>query len=75
MGQETQIEWDPTTGHLVMADIPPEDGEEWRFRSVAEDRWLGVTGSNAGEILVVARDEAGDPTTLDIATMVFTREP
>jgi hypothetical protein len=58
-----------------MADIPPEDGEEWRFRSVAEDRWLGVTGSNAGEILVVARDEAGDPTNLDIATMVFTREP
>jgi CubicO group peptidase (beta-lactamase class C family) len=75
MGQEAQVEWDAATGQLVMWDVPPVEGDEWRFRSVAEDCWLGVNSWNAGEILAVARDEDGEPTALDIATFVFTRQP
>ena len=49
--------------------------EPWRFEREAADRWRGLTGDNAGEVLRVLRDPGGTVTHLDIATFVFGRDP
>jgi hypothetical protein len=47
--------------------------EPWRFTRQGVDRWRGVSGENAGEVLAVLRSEDG--VRLDIATFVFSRDP
>jgi hypothetical protein len=57
----------------VMTATRPADAVPWRFVAEGTDRWRGRTGMNAGDVLLVRRDEHGRPATLDIATFVFTR--
>ena len=48
---------------------------ERRFTREGVDRWRGRTGQQAGEVLLVARDDSGTPTAVDIATFILPREP
>ena len=70
MGQQYTARWDPD-GTLVIA----APAEEWRFTREGPDRWRGLTGEQAGEILTVLRDPDGAVVGLDIATFVFRRDP
>ena len=72
MGREHQLAADGA--ELVMSGLTAEM-EPWRFAREAPDRWRGLTGENAGELLRVVRDEDGAVTHLDIATFVFGRDP
>jgi hypothetical protein len=49
--------------------------EPWSFVREGPDRWRGLTGENAGEVLRVLRAADGSVTGLDIATFVFGRDP
>jgi CubicO group peptidase (beta-lactamase class C family) len=75
MGREFEAAWDGAAGHLVIRGLTDADDGVWRFRAVGDDRWLGLTGENAGEILTVRRNGSGDVTELDIATLPFSRDP
>lgn len=76
MGTEFEVAWDEPTGHLVFTGLwTDDDGDEWRFRPAGEDRWLGVCGSNAGEVLAPHRGPAGGVTALEVATCVLRRDP
>ncbi|MGH8791873.1 MAG: serine hydrolase domain-containing protein, partial [Stackebrandtia sp.] len=46
-----------------------------RFRPEGHDRWIGVDGYHAGEVMRVERDAAGRPERLNLHTFVLTREP
>jgi len=72
MGREFQLAADGE--QLVMSGLGAPM-EPWRFTREAPDRWRGLTGENAGEVLCVMRDESGAVTHLDIATFVFGRDP
>ena len=69
MGREHTVHW--ADGELVV-DAPRE---QWRFTAQGPDRWLGITGEQAGEILTVLRSASGAVVGLDIATFVFRRDP
>ncbi len=71
MGREFEARWD---GALVLRATTP-GAESWRFTQEGPDRWRGLTGEEAGEILAVLRDPDSTVTGLDIATFVFRREP
>jgi len=73
MGRQHTARWetDGSDGTLVLAG----PGEEWRFTREGPDRWRGLTGEQAGEVLTVLRDPAGAVVGLDIATFVFRRDP
>lgn len=74
MGIRVESSWDSARSELVLT--PDRPGvEPWRFVREGDDTWRGRTGSNAGEILSVRRDEAGNVIELDIATFVFARAP
>ena len=72
MGREYQVVADGA--HLVMSCLSAP-AEPDRFERAAPDRWRGLTGDNAGEILQVRRDADGTVRHLDIATFVFGRDP
>jgi len=74
MGREFESSWDAGRAELVIQGTRA-GAEAWRFGRQGPDRWLGRTGENAGEVLIVRRDSAGDVTALDIATFIFTRDP
>ncbi len=76
MGRAYDARWQASSsgdGLLVIAG-PQED---WHFTPEPgeSDRWRGVTGEQAGEILAVLRDGSGAVAGLDIATFVFRRDP
>ncbi|MDV6014360.1 serine hydrolase domain-containing protein [Haloechinothrix sp. LS1_15] len=58
--------------HLGPASGP---GRASRFRPLGDDRWEGLDGYYAGEILHVARTTDGAPHHLALATFIFTRTP
>ena len=72
MGIEHEIGWDATSSELI---ISAAGDRVWRFTREGVDRWRGRTGQQAGEVLLVARDDSGTPTAVDIATFILTREP
>ena len=72
MGREFEIVADGD--QLVMTGLTARV-EPWRFLREAPDRWRGLTGDNTGEILRVVRDPGGTVDKLDIATLVFGRDP
>ena len=74
MGREYSAAWDGVAQELVVTPITVAD-EPWRFTADGLDRWRGRSGENDGEILRVIRDSLGEVTALDIATLVFSREP
>jgi CubicO group peptidase (beta-lactamase class C family) len=76
MGIEYDLAWDADAGEVVMTAIRPDAAAvPWCFAPEAGDRWRGRTGTNAGEVLHVRRDDQGRPVLLDIATCLFTRSP
>jgi CubicO group peptidase (beta-lactamase class C family) len=75
MGIEYDMAWDANAGELVMTAPRPGGGAPWRFAPEGTDRWRGRTGTNAGEVLHVRRDDHGHPVLLDIATFLFSRTP
>ena len=70
MGREYQVVADGAQLEMSGLTAP---AEPWRFEREAPDRWRGLTGDNAGEVLQVVRDSDGVVTRLDIATFVFGR--
>lgn len=74
MGREYEVRWHAAASHLLIQDLR-SDGQLWRFAREGDDRWRGQDGEQAGEVLVVSRDDNDIPTTLDIATFIFTRDP
>jgi CubicO group peptidase (beta-lactamase class C family) len=74
MGMEYELRWDSHTSELVI-ETPTTDDGPWTFAREDTDRWRGRGGEQAGEVLQVLRDDSGKPTAVDIATMVFTRDP
>ncbi|MET8149000.1 serine hydrolase domain-containing protein [Actinoplanes sp. NPDC049668] len=73
MGGEFEVAADGAD--LVMSPVGLTGRAPWRFVREARDRWRGVSGTNAGEVLVAARGPGGEVTQLDIATFVFGRDP
>jgi hypothetical protein len=73
MGREHEIRADGTD--LVMTTRSRPEQAAWRFVREAPDRWRGVSGQNASEVLQVRRAVDGAVTELDIATFVFRRDP
>jgi hypothetical protein len=74
MGREFEAAWDAAAGELVIAD---RDGHRPPSRFVPDgaDRWRGSAGPDDGEVLAVRRDPGGGVDALDIATLVFSRDP
>jgi CubicO group peptidase (beta-lactamase class C family) len=75
MGREHELGWDAPAGQLTLRGLTGDDDTVERFEPVATDRWVGVAGFEAGEILTVLRDEDGAVHAFDLGTFVFTREP
>jgi CubicO group peptidase (beta-lactamase class C family) len=75
MGREYDASWTPDSGELVITSLTVPEPVPWRFAPDGADRWLGRSGSNDGEVLLVRRDADGLVTALDLATMLFTRTP
>jgi hypothetical protein len=73
MGREHEIRAEGA--ELVMTTRSRPGALPWRFVREAPDRWRGVTGQNASEVLLVRRAVDGAVTALDIATFVFSRDP
>jgi CubicO group peptidase (beta-lactamase class C family) len=72
MGQRMAVGWDGARGELLVQR--PGDAPA-RFAAEGPDRWRGRDGDEVGELLTVARDAAGRPAALDVATCVHTRHP
>lgn len=75
MGREYEIGWDPAASELLMTPLTNAGVPPWRFVAEGRDRWRGRSGENDGEILTVRRDPTGTPTTLDLATFIYTTTP
>jgi CubicO group peptidase (beta-lactamase class C family) len=73
MGREYQLTADGE--QLVLNRVTAPAAEPSRFAREAPDRWRGVAGDNAGEVLAVLRTPDGAVDGLDIATFVFSRDP
>jgi CubicO group peptidase (beta-lactamase class C family) len=74
MGIEFELGWDSGSSELII--YGPRAGDQpWRFVREGEDRWRGRTGEQAGEVLLVSRDDNGTPTAVDIATFILSRDP
>jgi CubicO group peptidase (beta-lactamase class C family) len=73
MGREYQVVADGD--QVVMSKVTPPAIVPWRFGREGPDRWRGLTGENAGEVLQVLRTPEGAVDRLDIATFVFSRDP
>jgi CubicO group peptidase (beta-lactamase class C family) len=72
MGREYEIGMD---GDELVVTCLSAPAAAWRFAAEAPDRWRGRSGTNDGEILEVRRDADGTVTVLDIATVLFSRDP
>jgi CubicO group peptidase (beta-lactamase class C family) len=72
MGREYEMVADGDQLEMSCRTTP---AEPWRFRREGPDRWRGLTGDNAGEVLQVLREPDGTVTAVDIATFVFGRDP
>jgi hypothetical protein len=75
MGREHEVAYDAGRRELVVRSVDRPGDRPWRFREDGPDRWRGVSGEQAGELLRVRRAGNGTVAALDIATFVFTREP
>jgi CubicO group peptidase (beta-lactamase class C family) len=75
MGREYGVQWDSETDELVVTSLTVSGATPWRFAADGKDRWRGRSGMNDGEVLRVRRTADGDVEALDIATLVFTRQP
>lgn len=73
MGREHEIRAEGAD--LVMTTRARPDEPPVRFVREASDRWRGVSGPDASELLLVRRAVDGTVTELDIATFVFRRDP
>jgi CubicO group peptidase (beta-lactamase class C family) len=74
MGREFGAAWDGVAQELVVT--PVSTGEEpWRFTADGPDRFRGRSADNDGELLRVRRDETGEITALDVASLEFLRTP
>jgi hypothetical protein len=74
MGIEYDLSWDADAGEIVFATVSA-DKPPTRFGPEGTDRWRGRSGTDAGEVLQVRRDESGAVAALDIATFVYARDP
>lgn len=63
-----------TAGQLTLAPLQ-DDGRASAFQPDGQDRWLGLHGYFAGEHLQVLRGPDGEPTHLNVASFVLTRQP
>jgi CubicO group peptidase (beta-lactamase class C family) len=70
MGREHESRWNGT--ELL---IGPAGAQPWRFVPDGVDRWRGRGGEYDGEALKVLRDPGGQVIALDVATLLFTRDP
>jgi CubicO group peptidase (beta-lactamase class C family) len=75
MGRELELAWDGGAGQLIVRAPRGDERDESRFTLIGEDRWLGISGDDAGEILTVIRDSADAVVALDLSTYVLTRDP
>jgi CubicO group peptidase (beta-lactamase class C family) len=75
MGREHEVGYDAGRRELVVRSVDRPGDRTWRFREDGPDRWRGVSGEQAGEVLRVRRAGNGTVAALDIATFVFTRDP
>ena len=75
MGREYDAAWEADSDALVITPVTMTGVAPWRFVPDGADRWLGRSGMNNGEVLVVRRDPAGEVTALEVATCVLTRDP
>jgi CubicO group peptidase (beta-lactamase class C family) len=73
MGGEFEVRGDGAD--LVMSPVGVTGRMPWRFVRESRDRWRGVSGTNAGEVLAASRGPGGEVAQLDIATFVFSRDP
>jgi CubicO group peptidase (beta-lactamase class C family) len=73
MGSEFEVRGEGAD--LVMNPAGSPERMPWRFAREAPDRWRGVSGMNAGEVLAALRGPDGAVARLDIATFVFSRDP
>ena len=73
-GDETIFSWRGGRLEARMADSPRERDPSV-FEPEGEDRFRVVSGRERGEVLRVARDEAGEAVKLYWATYPFTRTP
>lgn len=62
---------------LVLATAAPNNGRTppYRYRSVAPDRFVGVSGYHTGETLSAVRSPDGTVSHLECATFIYTRRP
>ncbi len=61
-------------GELSLTPLP-DDSPPTRFRPTGEGTWMGRNGYHAGETLQVVTRPDGTVSHLDLATLIFTREP
>lgn len=73
-GSELVLAWHGGRLRLELVDGPPGRNVSWLVRET-EDRWRVVEGRELGEQLRVARDDAGAPVKLYVATYPLTRAP
>jgi len=71
MGRSLEMHFDPVES-LLVAQLSPVPGK-WVFKNEGTDLWRCTSGSNDGEVMRVRRDASGQPSELDIATLVHTR--
>jgi CubicO group peptidase (beta-lactamase class C family) len=76
MGREHEASWDAGRDELVVTALAADGpGDPSRFRHERGDQWRGTAGPDDGEVLSVRRTPEGQVTALEVATMVFTRDP
>lgn len=75
MGREYEASWSARERELVVRGLTTSGATPWRFRPDGPDRWRCHSGMNDGELLRVHRAANGSVAALDIASLVFTREP
>ncbi|HEX6685900.1 MAG TPA: serine hydrolase domain-containing protein [Candidatus Limnocylindrales bacterium] len=73
MGRSLVMHFDPVESLLIAEPLGVP--AKWVFKNEGTDVWRCTTGSNDGELMRVRRDADGNPSELDIATCVHTRQP
>ena len=73
-GSELVLSWSSGRLRLEVVDGPPGRSVSWLMAD-GDDRWRIVEGRELGELLRVARDAAGVPVKLYVATYPLTRAP
>jgi hypothetical protein len=73
-GHELVLSWQGGRLRLELVDGAAGRNVSWLTRE-KDDRWRIVEGRELGELLRVARDDAGEPVKLYVATYPLTRAP